>query len=227
MKKKQPPTATQPPAKPSEEPLCRERYLLAKSFVHCDGCGEEHAIAKGTKYLQYLADDNASHLNLCPRCLLALKFRKSSTDAPFEVHPLDFQFDKLPRRFQSAWKTLSQRLTRQLKAGQDLNEAWHDVVSRLMDELGMKHLCARDYELAEQAAKFAAIRKNIEKDVAALRKNLKAIKAETDKAIMAMAKARLELKVAIQRRGGLADADEAMENLAAAMVDVRKAWERI
>ena len=58
MKKKQPP-ANQPPAKPAEEPLCRERYLLAKSFVHCDGCGEEHAIAKGTKYLQYLADDNA------------------------------------------------------------------------------------------------------------------------------------------------------------------------
>lgn len=227
MKKKQPTTATPPPAKPAEEPLCRERYILAKSFVHCDGCGEDKAIAKGTKYLQYLADDNASHLNLCPRCLLALKFRKSSTDTPFEVHPLDFQFDKLPRRFQSAWKTLSQRLTRQLKAGQELNEAWHDVVSRLMDELGMKHLCARDYELAEQAAKFAAVRKNIEKEVAALRKNLKSIKAETDKAIMAMAKARLELKVAIQRRGGLADADEAMENLAAAMVDVRKAWERI
>lgn len=100
MKKKQP--TTQPPAKPAEEPLCRERYLLAKSFVHCDGCGEDKAIAKGTKYLQYLADDNASHLNLCPRCLLALKFRKSSTDTPFEVHPLDFQFDKLPRRFQSA-----------------------------------------------------------------------------------------------------------------------------
>ena len=226
MKKKQP-TTSQPPAKPAEEPLCRERYLLAKSFIHCDGCGEEHAIAKGTKYLQYLADDNASHLNLCPRCLLALKFRKSSTDTPFEVHPLDFQFDKLPRRFQSAWKTLSQRLTRQLKAGQELNEAWQEVVSRLMDELGMKHLCARDYELAEQAAKFTAVRKNIEKEVAALRKNLKSIKAETDKAIMAMAKARLELKVAIQRRGGLADADEAMENLAAAMVDVRKAWERI
>lgn len=122
MKKKQP-TTTQPPAKPAEEPLCRERYILAKSFIHCDGCGEEHAIAKGTKYLQYLADDNASHLNLCPRCLLALKFRKSSTDAPFEVHPLDFQFDKLPRRFQSAWKTLSQRLTRQLQQGRELNEA--------------------------------------------------------------------------------------------------------
>ena len=226
MKKKQP-TTTQPPAKPAEEPLCQERYILAKSFVHCDGCGEDKAIAKGTKYLQYLADDNASHLNLCPRCLLALKFRKSSTDTPFEVHPLDFQFDKLPRRFQSAWKTLSQRLTRQLKAGQELNEAWHDVVSRLMDELGMKHLCARDYELAAQAEKFAAIRKSIEKEVAALRKNLKSVKAETDKAIMAMAKARLELKVAIQRHGGLADADNAMENLAAAMVDVRKAWERI
>lgn len=216
---------------PADTPLCRERYLIAKSFVHCDGCGEDHAIAKGTKYLQYLADDNASHLNLCPRCLLALKFRKSSTDAPFEVHPLDFQFDKLPRRFQSAWRTLSQRLTRQLKAGQELNEAWHDVVSRLMDELGMKHLCARDYELAEQAAKFAAVRKNIEKEVAALRKNLKSIKADTNAALDRMAKARLVIKTtisnAINGRCSLADADEAMEELANAIVDVRKAWERI
>lgn len=215
------------PLAEQESPLCRERYLLAKSFVHCDGCGEEHAIAKGTKYLQYLADDNASHLNLCPRCLLALKFRKSSTDAPFEVRPLDFQFDKLPRRFQSAWKTLSQRLTRQLHQGRELNEAWQEAVSRLMDELGMKHLCARDYELAEQAAKFAAIRKDIKKEVAALRKNLKSIKAETDKAIMAMAKARLELKVAIQRHGGLADADEAMEELVVAITNIREAWEKI
>ena len=234
MKKKQPTTATPPPAKPAEEPLCRERYILAKSFVHCDGCGEDKAIAKGTKYLQYLADDNASHLNLCPRCLLALKFRKSSTDTPFEVHPLDFQFDKLPRRFQSAWKTLSQRLTRQLKAGQELNEAWHDVVSRLMDELGMKHLCARDYELAEQAQKFAAIRKDIEREVAALRKNLKSIKTEINAALDRMAKARLSIKVAMTRcqtggcgACGLTDAAESMDELAAAMVDIRKAWERI
>lgn len=215
------------PLAEQESPLCRERYLIAKSFVHCDGCGEDKAIAKGTKYLQYLADDNASHLNLCPRCLLALKFRKSSTDAPFEVRPLDFQFDKLPRRFQSAWKTLSQRLTRQLQQGRELNEAWHEVVSRLMDELGMKHLCARDYELAEQAAKFVAIRKGIEKEVAAVKKQIKAVKKEINAAIMAMAKARLELKVAIQKHGGLADADEAMEELVVAITNIREAWEKI
>lgn len=202
-----------------DAPLCRERYVVAKGFIPCDGCGEEKAIAKGTKYLEYLADDGKSRMRLCPRCLLALKFRKSSTGAPFEVHPGDFQFDKLPRRFQSAWRTLSKRLTRQLRQGRELNEAWHEVVSRLMDELGMKHLCARDYELAEQAERFGRM-------LAARKRSVKAAKAEANAALDRMAKARLVIKTIISNATN-ADAAEAMQELAAAMVDLRKTLEAL
>lgn len=206
-----------------DAPLCRERYVVAKGFIPCDGCGEEKAIAKGTKYLEYLADDGKSRMRLCPRCLLALKFRKSSTGAPFEVHPGDFQFDKLPRRFQSAWRTLSQRLTRQLRQGRELNEAWHEVVSRLMDELGMKHLCARDYELAEQAERF-------DRKLSAILKRVRGVKSRASAALDRMAKARLGIKTSITRcqtgacaSCGVADAEEAMEELAAAITETRKA----
>lgn len=225
MKKKQP-TTTQPPAKPADEPLCQERYLRATAVITCDGYGDTAAISKGVTYMQHLTA-NGDRMNLCPRCIFAIKFRQASTREPFEVHPLDLQFDKLPNRYQSAWMRLRQRITKAIHNGAKPNDAWHDACEKLIDELGMRHIYERDCMLAAQAQKFAAIRKDIEKEVAALRKNLKSIKAETDKAIMAMAKARLELKVAIQRHGGLADADKAMENLAAAMVDVRKAWERI
>lgn len=210
-----------------DAPLCRERYVVAKGFIPCDGCGEEKAIAKGTKYLEYLADDGKSKMRLCPRCLLALKFRKSSTDAPFEVHPLDFQLDKLPRRFQSAWKTLSQRLTRQLHQGRDLNEAWHEVVSRLMDELGMKHLCARDYELAEQARRFDG-------KLSAILKRVRGVKSRASGALDRMAKARLGIKTAMTRcqtggcgACGMMDAAESMDELAAAITEARKALEEL
>lgn len=226
MKKKQPTTTTQPPSKPAEEPLCQERYLRATAVIPCDGCGDTAAISKGVTYMQHITA-NGDRMNLCPRCIFAIKFRQASTREPFEVHPLDLQFDKLPNRYQSAWMRLRQRITKAIHNGAKPNDAWHDACEKLIDELGMRHIYERDCMLAAQAQKFAAIRKDIKQEVAALRKNLKAIKSETDKAIMAMAKARLELKVAIQRHGGLADADEAMENLAAAMVDVRKAWERI
>ena len=216
-------TTRQPSA---EEPLCRERYLIAKSFVPCDGCGDTAAISKGVTYMQHITA-NGDRMNLCPRCIFAIKFRQASTREPFEIHPGDLQIDKLPNRYQSAWMRLRQRITKDIHNGAKPNDAWHAACEKLIDELGMRHIYERDCMLAAQAEKFAAVRKSIEKEVAALRKNLKSVKAETDKAIMAMAKARLELKVAIQRHGGLADADEAMENLAAAMVDVRKAWERI
>ena len=32
-----------------DAPLCRERYVVAKGFIPCDGCGEEKTIAKGTR----------------------------------------------------------------------------------------------------------------------------------------------------------------------------------
>lgn len=214
------------PLAEQESPLCKEIYLKATKPVTCDGCGETSAIGKGMTYMQHLTE-HGDHMNLCPRCIFAIKFRQASTREPFEIHPGDLQFDKLPNRYQSAWMRLRQRLTKDIHNGKPANDAWHSACEKLIDELGMRHIYERDCMLAAQAAKFAAIRKDIEKEVATLRKNLKSIKAETDKAIMAMAKARLELKVAIQRYGGLADADEAMENLAAAMVDVRKAWERI
>lgn len=59
------------------------------------------------------------------------------------------------------------------------------------------------------------------------KKQIKAVKKEINAAIMAMAKARLELKVAIKRHGGLADADEAMEELVVAITNIREAWEKI
>ena len=226
MKKKQATTTTQLPASPAEEPLCQERYLRATTAVTCDGCGDTASISKGVTYMQHITA-NGDKMNLCPRCIFAIKFRQASTREPFEIHPGDLQFDKLPNRYQSAWMRLRQRITKDIHNGAKPNDAWHAACEKLIDELGMRHIYDRDCMLAAQAAKFAAIRKSIEKEVAALRKNLKSVKAETDKAIMAMAKARLELKVAIQRHGGLADADEAMEDLADAMVDVRKAWERI
>lgn len=210
-----------------DAPLCRERYVVAKGFIPCDGCGEEKAIAKGTKYLEYLADDGKSKMRLCPRCLLALKFRKSSTDGPFEVHPGDFVLDKLPRRFLSAWKTLSQRLTRQLQQGRDLNEAWQEVVSRLMDELGMKHLCARDYELAVQAERF-------DRKLSAILKRVRGAKSRASAALDRMAKARLGIKAAMTRcqtggcgACGMTDAAGSMDELAAAIVEARKALEEL
>ena len=210
-----------------DAPLCRERYVVAKGFTPCDGCGEEKAIAKGTKYLEYLSDDGKSKMRLCPRCLLALKFRKSSTDGSFEVHPGDFVLEKLPRRFLSAWKALSQRLTRQLQQGRDLNEAWQEVVSRLMDELGMKHLCARDYELAVQAERFWRM-------LAARKRRAKAAKVEANAALDRMAKARLGIKAAMTRcqtggcgACGIESAAESMNELAVAIVEIRKALEEL
>ena len=232
MKKKQP-TTTQPPAKPAEEPLCQERYLRATTAVTCDGCGDTASISKGVTYMQHITA-NGDRMNLCPRCIFAIKYRQASTREPFEVHPLDLQFEKLPNRYQSAWMRLRQRITKAIHNGAKPNDAWHDACEKLIDELGMRHIYERDCMLAAQAEKFAAVRKNIEKEVAALRKNLKAIKADTNAALDRMAKARLSIKVAMTRcqtggcgACGIAEAAEAMQELAAAMVDVRKAWERI
>ena len=232
MKKKQP-TTTQPPAKPAEEPLCQERYLRATATVTCDGCGDVAAISKGVTYMQHITANN-DKMNLCPRCIFAIKFRQAGSSAPFEVHPMDLVLEKQPNRFQSAWMRLRQRITKDLQKGVKPNDAWHAACEKLIDELGMRHIYERDVMLAAQAQKFAAIRKNIEKEVAALRKNLKAIKADTNAALDRMAKARLSIKVAMTRcqiggcgACGITDAAEAMQELAAAMVDVRKAWERI
>ena len=96
MKKKQPP-ANQPPAEPSE-PLCQERYLRATTAVTCDGCGDTASISKGVTYMQHITA-NGDRMNLCPRCIFAIKFRQASTREPFEIHPGDLQFDKLPRRY--------------------------------------------------------------------------------------------------------------------------------
>lgn len=225
MKKKQPTTA-QPPASPAEEPLCRERYLRATATITCDGCGDAAAISKGVTYMQHLTA-NGDRMNLCPRCIFAIKYRQASTREHFEVHPLDLQLEKLPNRYQSAWMRLRQRITKAIHNGAKPNDAWHDACEKLIDELGMRHIYERDCMLAAQAEKFAAVRKNIEKEVAAVKKQIKAVKEEINAAIMAMAKARLELKVAIQKHGGLADADEAMEELVVAMASVREAWEKI
>jgi hypothetical protein len=228
MKKKQP--TTQPLI---EEPLCQERYLRATAAVTCDGCGDTAAISKGVTYMQHLTA-NGDRMNLCPRCIFAIKFRQASTREPFEIHPGDLQFDKLPNRYQSAWMRLRKRITKAIHNGAKPNDAWHDACEKLIDELGMRHIYERDCMLAAQAEKFAAVRKNIEKELAALRKNLKSIKADTNAALDRMAKARLSIKVAMTRcqtggcgACGIADAAEAMQELAAAMVDVRKAWERI
>lgn len=122
---------------------------------------------------------------------------------------------------------LRQRITKAIHNGAKPNDAWHDACEKLIDELGMRHIYERDCMLATQAEKFAAIRKGIEKEVAAVKKQIKAVKEEINAAIMAMAKARLELKVAIQKHGGLADADEAMEELVVAITNIREAWEKI
>jgi len=220
-KKKQ----NQPPAA-EETPLCKEIYLKATKPVTCDGCGDTSLIDKGITYMQHLTE-HGDRMNLCPRCIFAVKFRQASTREPFEIHPGDLQFDKLPNRYQSAWMRLRQRFTKDIHNGMDTNKAWSSACNKLIDELGMRHIYERDCMLAAQAAKFAAIRKNIEKEVAAVKKKIKAVKEEINNAIMAMAKARLELKIAIQKHGGLSDADEAMEELVAAMASVREAWEKI
>lgn len=214
------------PLADQESPLCKEIYLKATKPVTCDGCGETSAIGKGMTYMQHLTE-HGNRMNLCPRCIFAVKFRQVSTREPFEIHPGDLQFDKLPNRYQSAWMRLRQRLTKDIHNGAKPNDAWHSACEKLIDELGMRHIYERDCMLAAQAAKFAAIRKGIEKEVAAVKKQIKAVKEEINAAIMAMAKARLELKVAIQKHGWLADADEAMEELVVAITNIREAWEKI
>lgn len=204
--------------------LWKERYLHADGFIKCDGCGEEKAIAKGTTYMVHLSDDGESVMNFCPRCLLAFKFKKSSLDTAFEVHPLDFQFDKLPRRFQSAWKLLSQRLKKLLDAGKDTNEAWHEVVGRLMDELGMKHLCAMDYELSKQAEQFSTAIKEIDKDNAKLGRRLKAVKKELEKSIDDMLKKRLALKNAIAKGN---DSAEVIDGMLESIENMKKSISKI
>ena len=207
--------------------LWKERYLHADGFIKCDGCGEEKAIAKGTTYMVHLSDDGESVMNFCPRCLLAFKFKKSSLDTAFEVHPLDFQFDKLPRRFQSAWKLLSQRLTKLLNAGKDTNDAWHEVVGRLMDELGMKHLCAMDYELSKQAEQFSTAIKEIDRESAKLQKRLKSVKNELEQCVDGAAKSQFALKVEIQKRGGMDDVLDKFETLVASICKLRDAITKI
>ena len=204
----------------------REVYLKAARPVVCDGCGDAEAIGKGVTYMRHIEADG-SVMSLCPRCIFAVKFRQASTRDPFEVRPGDLRFENLPNRYQSAWTRLRQRLTKDIHNGVKPNDEWHAACEKLIDELGMRHIYERDLMLSRQAEKFMAERKTLEKKLADMRKSIKGVKAKTDAVILKMAKARLELKVAIMKDGAIKDADEAMEELAAAMADLRQVWENV
>ena len=205
--------------KTDDAPLCREEYVVAKGPVTCDGCGEEHMIDKGMTYMRHVMADGSA-MNLCCRCIFALKFRLASTGRAFDFGPGDLAFDKLPNRYKSAWTQHRKRFTKDIQSGMKPEEAWKKSCNRLIDDLGMRHVYERDLALNEQARKF-------DRRLAGLKKRIKETRKQIDDAILAMAKARLELKVIIERHGGLSDADNAMEELVAAMASVREAWEKI
>ena len=211
----------------------REVYLKAARPVVCDGCGDAEAIGKGVTYMRHIEADG-SVMSLCPRCIFAIKFRQASTREPFEVEPGSLKFENLPNRYQSAWMRLRQRLTKDIHGGVKPNDAWHSACEKMIDELGMRHVYERDLMLSRQAERFEAERKTLERQIAGMRKSVRAVKADTNAALDRMAKARLSIKVAMMRcqtggcgACGIADAGEAMEELAAAMADVRRTWDEI
>ena len=167
---------------------CREIYVKASAPLTCDGCGEP-AIAKGQTYLRHVSPEGSS-MNLCARCTFALKFRLASTNQPFEFGPGDLVFEKLPNRYQSAWMRHRQRFTKDIKSGMEPNEAWRKSCGKLLDELGMRHIYERDVMLAEQERKFSEERKKTVSDINAIKRRIKKVKENTEKAIERMAKAR-------------------------------------
>lgn len=203
----------------------REIYLKADKEIICDGCGEP-AIVKGTPYMQQVRDDG-SRLNLCQRCIFALKFHLASTGKLFEFGPGDLKFEKLPNRFQSAWMLLRQRMTKDFKAGVEKNEAWRKACQKLLNELGMRHVYERDVMLAEQERLFADERKKTLKDIDGIKRRIKKVKSSTEASIERLAKARLGLK---NKLGDLLEDEElsgCFQELVDAMMDIRKSWEQI
>lgn len=204
----------------------KERYLTATKNMTCDGCGDEKAIDKGVTYLEHIANDgDSSHVMVfCPRCIFAIKSRQAHSSEPFDVHPGDLEFDKLPNRFKSAWKQLQVRITKNLKKGMKPNDAWHEAAERLVDELGMRHIYERDVLLAKQAEKFHNARMEIEKEVAKVKRRITKTKKETLEIIENLAKLRLAVKNAIARRQ---DTTDILEKMVEAIKDLRSQWEKL
>ena len=200
----------------------REVYLKAARPVVCDGCGDAEAIGKGVTYMRHIEADG-SVMSLCPRCIFAVKFRQASTREPFEVRPGDLRFENLPNRYQSAWTRLRQRLTKDIHNGVKPNDAWHAACEKLIDELGMRHIYERDLMLSRQAEKFEAEREKVKKEVLALQKRIRKLKADMGAELDSLAKARLKLQNDMARGN---DTAEDMETIVASIKALREMWEK-
>ena len=200
----------------------REVYLKAARPVVCDGCGDAEAIGKGVTYMRHIEADG-SVMSLCPRCIFAVKFRQASTRDPFEVRPGDLRFENLPNRYQSAWTRLRQRLTKDIHNGVKPNDAWHAACEKLIDELGMRHIYERDLMLSRQAEKFNAEREKVKKEVLALQKRIRKLKADMGAELDSLAKARLKLQNDMARGN---DTAEDMETIVASIKALREMWEK-
>lgn len=196
----------------------REVYLKAARPVVCDGCGDAEAIGKGVTYMRHIEADG-SVMSLCPRCIFAIKFRQASTREPFEVEPGDLKFENLPNRYQSAWTRLRQRLTKDIHGGVKPDDAWHAACEKLIDELGMRHIYERDLMLSRQAERFEAEREKMKKEVLALQKRIRKLKADMGAELDVLAKARLKLQNDIARSK---DTAEGMEAIVASIKALRE-----
>lgn len=195
---------------PLDELVIRERYITAEHDMDCDGCLEHNAISKGSTYMEDETKDGKSKMVFCHRCIFAIKARQAATNQKFEIHRGDLAFDKLPHRFQGGWNLLRKRLSDLIhKKKMNPNDAWHEVVEKFIDYMGMRHIYQQSILLAKYAEKFHNERVEIDKAIAKTQKVIRSVKKGLTEKIDELVKIRLAMFISMQKDDGKLDEHKA------------------